>query len=153
MRIYFCGSILGGRSEASTYGHIIGRLQAAGHLVPTAHVADPDVLEAEQNFTPGQVFERDMTWLNQAQAMIAEVSTPSLGVGYEIACGLQRGIQVLCLYREGLQVSKMITGNGAHNLHISTYRDLISLDLNIDEFLRKFAVSPGDNERTANATR
>ena len=66
--------------------------------------------------------------------MIAEVSTPSLGVGYEIACGVQRGIPVLCLYREGLCISKMVAGNTAPNLRICTYRDLAKIDEHITRF-------------------
>jgi 2'-deoxynucleoside 5'-phosphate N-hydrolase len=103
--------------------------------VLTQHVANPDVLREERSSTAGAVYERDMAWLQQSQIMIAEISTPSLGVGYEIACGLQRKIPVMCLYRHGLEVSKMMTGNPAPNLQVQTYQDLAELDLHIDQFL------------------
>ncbi len=135
MQIYFCGAILGGRSRLDVYRHIVAGLQARGHEVPTHHVAGADVLEQESALSAQMVYERDSAWLSAADLMIAEVSTPSLGVGYEIAWGLQRGIPVLCLYQRGLSVSKMITGNTASNLRVHTYGDLAELDLHIDRFL------------------
>jgi 2'-deoxynucleoside 5'-phosphate N-hydrolase len=141
MRIYFCGSILGGRGHLAVYQHIVEHLQAAGHVVPTEHVAHPDVLAEESALSPRAVYERDIAWLQGSDLMIAEISTPSLGVGFEIACGLQQGIPVLCLYRYGLSVSKMITGNPAPNLQVRTYRDLPEVDSHIDEFLGSLSAS------------
>ena len=135
MRIYFCGSILGGRDNLAVYQHIVGRLQSVGHIILTQHVANPDVLQEERSSTARAVYERDMAWLRQSDIMIAEISTPSLGVGYEIACGLQRKIPVLCLYRHGLEVSKMVTGNTARNLQVQTYQDLAELDQHIGQFM------------------
>jgi 2'-deoxynucleoside 5'-phosphate N-hydrolase len=141
MMIYFCGAISGGRSELSAYQHIVGRLLSKGHTVPTHHVANPDVLQEERALTPRQVYERDVAWIRESDLLIAEISTPSLGVGYEIGCGLQQGLPVLCLYRSGLEVSKMITGNTAANLQVRTYEDFEALDQHIDHFLSEFARS------------
>jgi nucleoside 2-deoxyribosyltransferase len=58
----------------------------------------------------GAVFERDTAWLRDCDAVIAEVSTPSHGVGFEVAYALERCKPVLCLAREGVRVSKMLTG-------------------------------------------
>jgi hypothetical protein len=139
MQIYFCGSILGGREREDVYRHIVEHLQAEGHTVPTEHVARPHVLAEERAFTPREVYERDLTWLQASDRMIAEISTPSLGVGYEIACGLQLSMPVLCLYRDGLHVSKMITGNSSPGLQVHSYRDMAELDRYIDGFLAAFA--------------
>ena len=141
MNIYFCGAIAGGRDHLTVYRHIVSRLQADGHTVPTQHVASPDVLHEEQAFTPRAVYERDQAWLQRAEVMIAEISTPSLGVGYEIALGLQLGKPVLCLYREGLSISKMITGNPAPTLQVHAYGNLSDLDRHIDRFLAGLAAS------------
>ena len=144
MRIYFAGAISGGRDDLSIYQYIIGRLQALGHTVPTEHVANPSVFEEESAMAPRAVYERDMAWLQQCDAMIAEVSTPSLGVGFEIAHGLQRGLPVLCLYREGLSVSKMITGNTSPNLTVAGYFNQHELDHHVDRFLAaQHSTNPG----------
>jgi hypothetical protein len=135
MRIYFCGAIAAGRQNLPAYQHIVGRLKAQGHRVLTEHVADPDVLDQERRMTPRAVYERDAAWMQESEAVIAEISTPSLGVGYEIARALQMGKPTLCLYRDGLDVSKMITGNTSPCMSIATWRDAADLDRLIDAFL------------------
>ena len=137
MRIYFSGAIAGGRDNLAVYQHIVKRLQAAGLEVPSAHVADPEVLARESGLSPREVYARDVRWVETSDAMIAEVSTPSLGVGYEVAHALHLGKPVLCLYRRGLAVSKMITGNPA--LTIAAYAGLSELDAHLDAFLGSLA--------------
>jgi hypothetical protein len=68
--------------------------------------------------------------------MIAEVSTPSLGVGYEYGLAVQLGKPVLCVYRSGLRLSKMITGNPAQNLTVAAYSSEAELDRQADAFLK-----------------
>jgi hypothetical protein len=135
MQVYFAGAIMGGRENLPVYQHIVARLQAAGHEVPSTHVADPAVLSRESALSPREVYERDVAWIKTSYAMVAEVSTPSLGVGYEVGYGLQRGLPVLCLYRRGLSVSKMITGNPAPTLVVATYSDLTEIDARLATFL------------------
>jgi 2'-deoxynucleoside 5'-phosphate N-hydrolase len=136
MNIYFSGAISGGRDHAAIYQHVVARLRALGHAVLSAHVADPDVLEREQDTPPRIVFDRDVAWVGECDAMIAEVSTPSLGVGYEYGLAVQLGKPVLCVYQSGLRLSKMITGNPAPNLTVATYTDEAELDEKIDVFLQ-----------------
>ncbi len=135
MKIYFSGSISGGREHEAIYQHLVARLQAQGHHVLSAHVADPVALEAEKGRSPREVFERDVNWVKECEAMVAEVSTPSLGVGYEYAVAVQLGKPVLCVYRSGLRMSKMITGNPAPNLTVAIYSAEAELDTVIDTFL------------------
>jgi 2'-deoxynucleoside 5'-phosphate N-hydrolase len=134
MQVYFAGAIMGGRENLPVYQHIVAWLQAAGHEVPSAHVADPAVLSRESALSR-EVYERDVAWIETSDAMVAEVSTPSLGVGYEVGYGLRRGLPVLCLYRRGLSVSKMITGNPAPTLVVATYSDLTEIDARLAAFL------------------
>ena len=54
------------------------------------------------------IFSRDIKLIEECDAIVAEVSTPSLGVGYEICYGLQIGKPILCLYKEGIKLSQMI---------------------------------------------
>ena len=135
MKVYFSGSISGGREHEAIYQHLVARCQAQGHQVLSAHVADPAALEAEKDLPPREVFERDSNWVRDCQAMIAEVSTPSLGVGYEYGLAVQLGKPVLCVYRSGVRLSKMITGNPAPNLTVATYSSESELDAIVDPFL------------------
>ena len=59
-------------------------------------------------------------------SLVAEVSTPSHGVGYEIAMALNLRKPVLCLYRQGARISKMITGNDEPTITVSAYPDQAS---------------------------
>jgi nucleoside 2-deoxyribosyltransferase len=135
MKIYFSGAISAGRDHAAVYQHMVARLQAQGHTVLSAHVAEPDVLEREKDVPAPVVFDRDVKWIDECDLMIAEVSTPSTGVGYEYGYALQIGKPVLCAYRSGLRMSKMITGNPAPNLTVVTYADELELDQKVDAFL------------------
>jgi len=121
MNIYFSCSITGGRADQGVYEAIVNALLEEGHDVPTAHLSSPDILSLEAVTSPEEVYHRDVNWVTQCDALIAEVSTPSHGVGYEIALALSLGKPVLCIYRSGRKVSKMITGNDHASLKQAEY--------------------------------
>jgi nucleoside 2-deoxyribosyltransferase len=123
MNIYFACSITGGREFESVYQALTQAMLADGHEVPTAHLADSTVLELETRVSPREVYDRDVRWIAAADALIAEVSVPSHGVGYEIGYALGAGKPVLCLAQQGRKVSKMISGNPHRGLKTQTYRD------------------------------
>ena len=124
MVVYFCCSLTGGRQDQPVYEAMVDCMLAQGHEVLTAHLARPDVMQAEAVVDPVAVYERDVRWLQEAQAVIAEVSTPSHGVGYEIAYALSLARPVLCCYRAGARVSKLILGNTSPAIRVQAYPDL-----------------------------
>jgi len=123
MNLYFACSITGGREFEGVYQELMAALLADGHVIPTAHLADSGVTALEAKVSPEEVYARDVAWIQAADALIAEVSVPSHGVGYEVGYALDAGKPVLCLAREGRKVSKMITGNPHPRLRSKTYRD------------------------------
>ena len=135
MNLYFSCSLTGGRKDQVIYAHIVDHLLKHGHEVPTAHLARPEVMALEKVVDPAEVYRRDIDWIDGCQAMIAEVSTPSLGVGYEYGLAVQLGKPVLCVYRSGSRMSKMITGNPAPNLTVAAYSSEAELDRQVDAFL------------------
>jgi nucleoside 2-deoxyribosyltransferase len=135
MNVYFSCSLTGGRSDEEVYGIIVDHLLEKGVEVPTAHLARPEVMALERVVDPAEVYQRDISWINECDAMIAEVSTPSHGVGYELAYALGLGKPVLVCYREGATVSKMITGNDHENLIRLDYQGGTDLLEAIDLFL------------------
>uniref|UniRef100_A0A2K6V3K4 5-hydroxymethyl-dUMP N-hydrolase n=1 Tax=Saimiri boliviensis boliviensis TaxID=39432 RepID=A0A2K6V3K4_SAIBB len=58
------------------------------------------------------IHERDLAWLQQADAVVAEVTQPSLGVGYELGRAVALNKRILCLFRpqSGRVLSAMIRG-------------------------------------------
>jgi len=121
MKVYFSCSITGGRNEEKVYSAIVKAMLSAGYEVPTAHLSTPEVMQMEKVVDPVDIFNRDMRWLDESDAIVAEVTTPSHGVGYEIAQGLWLSKPVLCLYQRGKRISKILTGNTHPKLTFSGY--------------------------------
>ena len=122
MNIYFACSITGGREFEAVYQAIVHALAEDGHQVPTAHLAESGVTAQEAVIDPQEVYSRDVTWIRECDVLIAEVSVPSHGVGYEIGFALGNGKPVLALYQEGRKVSKMISGNPDPRLVVKVYQ-------------------------------
>ena len=135
MKIYFSCSLTGGRDDEKVYGLIVDHLISCGHKVLTAHLARPEVMEAEKVVDANEVYRRDMNWVEECDAFIAEVSTPSHGVGYEIAYALVLGKPVLCCYRQGVTVSKMILGNDSDTIALAAYDIDAGIVAIVDNFL------------------
>jgi hypothetical protein len=123
MKIYFACSIIGGRQDEAIYQQLVDALLADGHEVPTAMNAGEGWKTMEGSPDPNEVYRRDTAWIDESQALVAEVSTPSHGVGYEVSYALERAKPVLCLYRRGERVSKMLTGNTLPGFQIAEYLD------------------------------
>ena len=122
MNIYFACSITGGREFELVYQSIVRALTEAGHEVPTAHLAETGITSVEAGIHPNDVYERDVAWIRACDVLIAEVSVPSHGVGYEIGFALGIGKPVLALYQRGRKVSKMISGNPDSHLTVRPYQ-------------------------------
>jgi 2'-deoxynucleoside 5'-phosphate N-hydrolase len=134
MNIYFACSITGGREFERVYQDLTAALVMDGHEVPTAHLAESNVVSLDAVVAPSEVYNRDVTWIRAAHALVAEVSVPSHGVGYEIGFALNAGKPVLCLFQEERKLSKMISGNPHPQLQVIAYKD----STNAIELMRKF---------------
>ena len=111
MKIYFAGSIRGGRGDAALYYEIVQHLKTYGEVF-TEHVGDTELGVLGQDIGDQQIHDRDLDWLASSDYLVAEVTTPSLGVGYEIGKASEWGIPILCLFRpgDGRLLSAMIAG-------------------------------------------
>lgn len=137
MQIYFAASIAGGRDYLDTYTAMVKYLQGKGHHIPTEHIIYPDVLTFEKSSTAEEIYTRDIQWLSGSAGLIAEVSNPSLGVGYEICYALNRKMKVLCLYHDSVFLSRMITGNNDPNLIVKSYKDEADWKKMMDDFVSR----------------
>jgi len=135
-KIFLSGSIRGGRQLLETYRFMFDALEEAGAEVLSWHVADPELEKTEMRMTEEEIYARDMDLLVKSEALIAEVTVPSTGVGYEICRALVQGIPVLCLYSPDAAVSAMVLGNPDHLLEARAYPDKTSLKKIITEFIR-----------------
>lgn len=137
MKIYFAGSIRGGREDAALYGQIILYLKNFGEVL-TEHVGDVLLSEmGDDGISDRFIHDRDVQWLQAADVLVAEVTTVSMGVGYEIGRAVEAGKPVLCLFRPGLgkNLSAMIAG--CDELEIANYRTLDEAQKRIIDFCRQ----------------
>ncbi len=127
-KIYFAGSIRGGRVDAGLYRQVIDFMKGKGHTVLTEHVGNSGLcLEEQGRDRDARIYEQDVAWLRESDLVIAECTCPSLGVGYELAYAEHRGIPVHIFYnRARCQLSAMLTGNSYFHLHpYETIDDLL----------------------------
>lgn len=116
-KIYFAGSIRGGRIDASLYSRIIGYMQKTD-IVLTEHIGRPDLNLMEQGKRDIEIYDQDTAWLRESDLVIAECSCPSLGVGYELAYAEKIGKPCHIFYdRSKTQLSAMLTGNPYFHIH------------------------------------
>lgn len=135
-KIFLSGSIRGGRQLLETYRLMYDILEEAGADVLSRHVADPELEKVESGMTEEEIYVRDMGLLVKSDALIAEVTVPSTGVGYEICRALVQGIPVLCLHRPDAVVSAMVLGNSDPLLEARHYTNEAVLRKIIIEFIR-----------------
>ncbi|XP_061601130.1 2'-deoxynucleoside 5'-phosphate N-hydrolase 1 [Cololabis saira] len=155
MKIYFCGSIRGGRDDVHVYRRIVHALQKYGTVL-TEHVGDerldlqgesgPAGVGGDQDQDQDQdrfIHDRDVDWLQQSDAVVAEVTQPSLGVGYELGRAVAMETRVLCLFRPspGRVLSAMIRGAAGEKFLVKNYRE-DELDQVLDQVLEDFLRPP-----------
>ncbi|MEP6913606.1 MAG: nucleoside 2-deoxyribosyltransferase [bacterium] len=135
MKIYFAGAIRGGRQDSLLYYEIVQQLQKHGEVL-TEHVGDTELGVLGQDIGDRKIHDRDLEWLQSSDYLIAEVTTPSLGVGYEIGKATEWGKPVLCLYRrtKGRSLSAMISGSRAVTL--KEYQSSTELPEIFEQFLQ-----------------
>ena len=135
MKIYFAGSIRGGREDIEIYKQIIQHLKRYGEVL-TEHVGDDNLSQGEINLTDKYIHDRDVDWINKCDVFIAEVTRPSLGVGYEIRTAIEMNKSILCIYRpkELKRVSAMIAG--APEVKTLPYSTIDDAKKTIDDFIK-----------------
>ena len=136
MKIYFAGSIRGGREDAALYLQIIDYLKTFGEVL-TEHVGDPNLTElGDDGPTDRYIHDRDLEWLQSADILVAEVTNVSMGVGYEIGRAVESRMKVLCLFRpdSGKNLSAMIAG--CPDITLVQYQNLADAKSVIDLYFK-----------------
>ena len=123
MKIYFAGSVRGGREKRKEFEEVISKLKEFGKVL-TEHISDPEIEKFEYHQTDREIYQQDINWLRNSDVMVAEVSILSIGVGYEIGYADAMNKKVICLYdlNSEKQLSAMIRGND--KIEILEYTDI-----------------------------
>ena len=134
MQIYVARSIRGQHSadDDKYLDTILSTIKEHGH-VPALETS---ALRRSDMTTDQYIYERDIEWIDKSQAIIAEVSNPSLGVGYEIAYAtLLHRMPILVVAYRGVKVSAMIAGRFVVKQY-NTHEQLVS---HINYFFRELS--------------
>lgn len=131
--IYFAGSISGGRDDAAIYAQLIERLKTFGRVL-TEHIGSPNLSDGGEEGLPRAIHDRDLEWVRASHAVVAEVTTPSLGVGYEIGRATEWQKPVLCLFRTGTARSLSAMISGCPDVTVREYAGVDDVDRIFEEF-------------------
>lgn len=138
--VYFACSIRGGRDDANTYAELVEYIKQRV-VVLSEIFADGKLTSRGMNKPSRDIWRTDTDWVKKADGIIAEVTNPSLGVGYEIALAEMLGKPILALFRidSDRKLSAMI--DGAPGVQVCNYRELSDAKEAIDQFLDALEVT------------
>ena len=120
------------------YIHIIEILKKQGHTVVSEHVASIDLEERESKITDEEIFNNDIGYIDDCECLVADVTIPSVGVGYEICYAVSKGKNVLCVYRDDANVSAMVRGN--KRILSAPYKNMEELEKSFTIHLRQHSI-------------
>jgi nucleoside 2-deoxyribosyltransferase len=141
MRLYLACTVRGNRDAVASARALAARLERHGHEVLTTHLLADDVDAQEASLDDRAVFDRDIRWLDACDALVAEASGSSYGVGFEVGYILGRapetGQRAYVLYQAARRgsISRLISG--ARHPHCTTleYRNAAEILRFVDEHL------------------
>ena len=141
MKIYFAASLQNSTIEKiEFYNQIIQQLSRWGKVL-TEKIGDRkfQAKRRKANVSSKKIHDYDLKLLLESDVVVTEISTPSLGVGYEIGRAIENKKPVLCLHNENVikrvSISKMILG--APMVKVCGYKTLKDIKLAIKDFLKK----------------
>ena len=111
-KIYFSGSIRGGRGDQKLYADIIDEIKKTDTVL-TEHIGISTInVKETSEKNEKEIYEQDTSWLKECDMVIAECTNPSLGVGYELAFAEKLGKPVYIFYDHSrTQLSAMLKGD------------------------------------------
>lgn len=134
MKIYMSGSIYGGTEKIDIYKKLIEALKNYGEILDD-QIADENTIAKEVFQNDEDIYKDLEAKLKIADIIFAEVSIPSLGVGYELGFADKLGKRIIAIYDETYtpKVSTMIRGN--KRIKLIPYNDIAEIIDNLDEII------------------
>lgn len=134
MKIYVSGSMYGGQQKIDTYKKLVDKLEEYGEVL-TKQIADPKAIENEKYQKDEDIYNDLENKLENADILIAEVSVPSIGVGYEIGYASKLNKKIVAIYDKNYidKVTTMIRGN--KNIRIIPYENISEILDKIDDIM------------------
>lgn len=111
-KVYFACAIRGG-GDTSNYVALLQSIKSAGGNIVSEIFVNDAIQFGGSPLPEADIYTRDIAMINEADVVIAEVTNPSLGVGYELGYAENLNKPILCLFDESSDrnLSAMIKGN------------------------------------------
>ena len=136
MKIYYASSIRGVNSKEKSFfdGKIVEYLLHHGFVLGGSIINGTFNPFGETKLEDSEIHDREVNWLRESNILIAEVTYPSLGVGYIISKAIQYKKKIMCLYMpSGKELSAMVKGN--KDLKVVEYNTIEEAKSLIGKFL------------------
>jgi len=136
MKIYYAASIWGAQGDDNFNLEMIACLKKHATVL-SEHLFLSDYKNKE-HLDKKAIHDRDLAWVNEADLIVAEFTSPSLGVGYELREAAVKGKQIVVLYKpqEGKRLSAMISGSDGA-VTVFEYQNLADAKQKIEAFFKK----------------
>lgn len=137
-KVYFACSIAGGRDHDHLYEDIVKAINSHDVKVLSERFANKKLVAQEAANAENMlemIHDRDMGWVKEADGIIAEVTQPSLGVGYELGKAEEWRKPILALFYtpSGKRLSPMISGS--KQIQVVRYENHRDLEQEIKNFV------------------
>ena len=136
MKIYFGASITLSRKLLPQYRKIVEMIKKQGHKVLSEYVVDPR-LKIGDGLSADDLFAREIEVIERANAMIAEVTTPSWGTSFLISHALHHGKTVLALFFKDAKQDVPMMIKGHPELYLENY-DADNIKLILKKYFKHF---------------
>ena len=144
MKVYLSTAITRGRREyVDAVRNIFDALKDEGVDMLNERVADPNFPYPDTD--RAETMREVHSWLAEADALIAEATISSTGVGCELTQVQMRGKPVLLLYDAhfGFRISDWVTHNPEANVEARPYRDRNEIARIVKEFVGGLRAAKG----------
>ncbi len=143
MKVFLSFALHGERDKLRAAMLIAETLEKLGHDVVNRKMLDDDAIKKEGMLSMFWRYENSIKSMKDCDCVVAEVSRPSFGVGYELGYALAATKKkVFIIYDKNMEkdVSVMATGNSEPNAVKLAYTDDASLKAAIAENFRAIEV-------------
>ncbi|MFH0864499.1 MAG: hypothetical protein V1858_05440 [Candidatus Gottesmanbacteria bacterium] len=136
MKIFFAAAFTYSRKNLPNYQKIVKTLEKMGHEVLSKHVADPKT-KLGDGLSPEKLYARETNNAESADAMVAEITTPSWGTPFLMAHALEHNKPVLALFYgdNPQEIPLMIKGHP--DLYVENY-DEDNIERILKQYLEHF---------------
>lgn len=116
-KVYFACAVRAG-GDTSNYLALLDAIKEAGGEILSEIFVNDAIQFGGSPLPEATIYQRDVAMIQEADVVIAEVTNPSLGVGYELGYAEKLHKPILCVFNADSKrkLSAMILGNPSNQV-------------------------------------